>query len=554
MAKKRKHGGRKPSNKPRIDTPRPKAQGLTSGSDEQFVDDAAKATSAPAKPVPPAATPRGKQRREKARAERAKVGAIAATSPQTPADPPGFWFGFEVTWAKLAFGRVVLFALLAVDALLQISHAPRYGAGGFNVAQLPLLDLVAPNRVAYLVGQLVCSWLFVLIACGVATRLLVPIAAAIYGWLYFGSHLDSYQHHYLVWLLLVLACFVPWQRPPDARPATRVRSWALRLILVQLGILYFWAAVSKLDGAWLDGRTLGGQIHNSLRSLIDSTVGIRVASMLVVSTELVLAVTVWMPRMWRFAAPLGLALHLGIVASGLEVGLFAWLMIGLYIFIVPDRIWVGLAEREPLVAVRRAVRTIAGIFTGTAAIVWWVVAAAIAALLAAISRFDNAPLVGLLLLAALLAITATLRGRQRVAWIATAHLLAFGLWTAVDRASKQASDYYRLWGGSARRLGDLKTSELAYRRMTEIAPDEGTGHYQLGRLLLARDAGEQGLAELHKAQDVEPMKARAYVAEARWLVQHGQKDAAIAKAREATIVEPGDAEAQSLLNSLLGAR
>ncbi|NVB85147.1 MAG: HTTM domain-containing protein [Kofleriaceae bacterium] len=525
MAKKRKHGGKKTAAKPA-----PKAQGLTSGSDEQFVED---------KPS------RGKQRREQARVAR-------ASTPQ--AEPPAFWFGFEVTWAKLALGRFVLFSLLALDALLQISHAPRYGAGNFNVAQLPLLDFIAPGRVAYLVGQLVCSWLFVLAACGVATRIALPLVTAIYGWLYFGSHLDSYQHHYLVWLILLLACFVPWQRPPDAEPATRVRSWALRLILVQLGILYFWAAVSKLDGAWLDGRTLGGQIHGSLRSLIDSTVHIRAASILVVATEVALAFTVWRPRTWRYAAPLGLALHIGILASGLEIGLFAWLMIGLYIFIVPDVVWVWLAERAPIAAARRAATTLAGYFTGTAAIIWWVLAAAIAALLAVVSRFDNAPLVGLLLLAALLAITATLRGRHRVAWIATAHLLAFGLWTVVDRTTAEPSDYYRLWGGSARRLGDLATSEYAYRRMTEIAPNEGTGHYQLGRLLLARNASEQGLAELHRAQDLEPMKARSYTAEARWLASNGQNDAAIAKAREATIIEPGDSEARSLLNSLLGTK
>src|SRR5437762_505916 len=48
---------------------------------------------------------------------------------------PAFWFAFDVTWAKLALARVVLFGLLAIDALLQIRHAPRYGVGGFNVAQ-----------------------------------------------------------------------------------------------------------------------------------------------------------------------------------------------------------------------------------------------------------------------------------------------------------------------------------------------------------------------------------------------------------------------------------
>src|SRR5665811_720882 len=103
---------------------------------------------------------------------------------------PKFWFGFEVPSAKIVVGRVIF---------------------------------------------------FVLIAFGVATRWLVPLATVIYSWLYFGSQLDSYQHHYLIAMLLVIACFVPWQ--PARGP---VRAWALRLMLVELAIVYLWAEISKI--------------------------------------------------------------------------------------------------------------------------------------------------------------------------------------------------------------------------------------------------------------------------------------------------------------------
>jgi hypothetical protein len=42
------------------------------------------------------------------------------------------------------------------------------------------------------------------------------------------------------------------------------------------------------------------------------------------------------------------------------------------------------------------------------------------------------------------------------------------------------------------------------------------------------------------------------VAEARWLAAHGRREEAIAKAREGAIVEPTDAEARALLDSLGG--
>jgi tetratricopeptide (TPR) repeat protein len=476
---------------------------------------------------------RGKERRQAARAEKI---ATAPVAPTAPVEEPAFWFGFEVTWAKLLLARVVFFALLALDALLNYSHAPRYGAGDFNVAQLAIFDPIAPGRAGFAIGQLVCAYAFVLVACGVATRWVLPVATAIYGWLYFGSQLDSYQHHYLVWLILVLACFVPWEGPASAVPATRIRSWAMRLILVQLGILYLWAAISKCNSAWFDGSTLSQQIHGSLGKLIESTVKFKVASSLVVLTEFTLAATIWNKRAWWIAAPLGLALHIGILWTGFEIGLFAWLMIGLYILVIPDRLWVAIGERLPRIPALPGRWAVFG------------VSVAMSVVLAFTARFDYARSVGIVLLIATMGLAIRVRP---VAKLGVASLCAFLLWTVVDRSTSTAADYYRFWGGSSRRLGDPKTAEHAYRRMTEVAPTEGSGHYQLGRLLLAR-GDESGVAELERAQQLEPLKARAYVAEARWLATHGRRDEAIAKAREATIVEPSDSEARSLLDSLVG--
>jgi len=494
---------------------------------------------------------RGKQRRQALRLERVAGARVVDTFPSAPVEDPAFWFGFEVTWAKLVIGRFVFFALLATDALLNFAHAPRYGAGDFNVAQIPLFDVLAPTRTTYAIGQLVCAWLFVLVACGAATRIVLPIAAVIYGWLYFGSHLDSYQHHYLVWLIVLLSCFVPWQKPDGAVPATRVRSWALRLILVQLGILYLWAAISKVSPAWFDGRTLGLQIHpGGLRNFINSTIGIRGASAIVVFVELALAGTVWNKRGWAFAAPLGLALHLGIVATGLEIGLFAWLMVGLYIFIIPDRIWVWIAELRPLAWLSGFVDAVREGFSSTLGWVLLVMSACAGFVLALVTGYDYSAVVGLCLLVGVIVLGAF--EHPRVGRLAAAHLLAFVLWTVVDQSTSTAADYYRFWGGSSRRLGDTKTSEYAYRKMTLVAPNEGSGHFQLGKLLLARDASDEGLKELRLAQQLEPLKSRAYSAEAKWLATHGKKDDAIAKAREALIIDPSDNDARSLLDSLGG--
>ncbi|MBP6849095.1 MAG: HTTM domain-containing protein, partial [Kofleriaceae bacterium] len=172
-----------------------------------------------------------------------------------------FWLDFELSWASWALFRLCFFGLHAIDAVLQLAHAPRYGAGGFNVPQLPLPLLPAPDRtgMSFVYGLLAIA--FALCAVGVAVRVLLPLAAALYAYAYFVSQLDSYQHHYLMGLVLFLLCFVPTAPTSVGADGRRwLRSWALRLVLVQLAIVYLWAAVAKVDPAWLDGKLLASQV------------------------------------------------------------------------------------------------------------------------------------------------------------------------------------------------------------------------------------------------------------------------------------------------------
>ena len=455
---------------------------------------------------------------------------MSATRPSTPLAT--FWFDFEVPYAKLLCGRVLLFGLLALDALMQLRHAPRYGSG-FNVAQLPFLDAIGPGRVGYGLGQLVEAYVFVLIACGVATRWLVPVGAAVYAWLYFGSQLDSYQHHYFVAMVLLLACFVPWQR--QATLATQVKSWALRLILAELAILYLWAAISKLDAHWLDGLALSTQIHGSLRTLIDATIGIKAVAILVPLTELALAF-VWLRPAWRVLAPLGIAFHLGIVWSGLEIGLFAWLMIGSYAFVLPDGVYLWLARRVPRIA-----------WPVPAVWIAYPVSMFAGLVLAMIVRFPGSLAVAIV--ASTVSIGAMIFGGRRAATvIALPHLLAIAVWLVVDRGSTITHDYYKFWAGTSRRLDDPSAIE-ASRGYADIAPDDANARYAYGRALLDRD-DPAGLDEFHAAEQLDRKRARAYLAEARWLATKGRQAEALVAARAATAAEPTDNDARALLATL----
>jgi tetratricopeptide (TPR) repeat protein len=466
----------------------------------------------------------------------------------TPVEEPAFWFGFEVSWAKLAIGRVALFGVLACDAVLQLPSATQHS--GFNIAHVPGLDALAPTRALFGVLELVSAYLFVLIACGVATRFLVPIAASLYAWMYFSSQIDEYQHHYLVSLVLLVACFVPWERPPGATASTPVRSWALRLLLVEVAIVYLWAAISKMDPSWVDGASLAGEIHGPMRDLIDDTIGLRTAARATIGVELALAATVWRPRTWWLAAPLGILLHLGFVVAGLKIGLFAWMMLALYVLVVPDRIWIGIwsAIRDGRLA-REAARP------GRARpYAWPVLAAGLGVGFALVlgCRLESSLAVATALSAVLVGVVVW--RRPPIEELMVAHVLALATWVGVDRATRTAAEYYRGWGDSARRLHDLPAAEHAYRKVIEIVPDWPEGHHSLAMTLLDGNRVEEGLEELHRVEALDGSHARVRVIEAMWLARHGRMAEAIAKAREATVVEPADAEARRLLSLLTGDR
>ena len=449
---------------------------------------------------------------------------------------PAFWFGFEIPWAKLVVLRFALFGVLAVDALLQISHAPKYGANDFNVAQFAFLDHVAPGRVTFGVGQLVMAYLLILAAFGIATRIALPIVTAIYAWFYFSSQLDSFQHHYLVSLVLLIACFVPWE--PAATP---VRSWALRLLLVELAIVYFWAAISKLDPLWLDGTTLAKQLGGGVRALVESTIGFQVAAIIVVATELALAAMIWMRRTWKLAAPLGIAFHIGILATGFEIGLFAFLMLALYILVLPDR-WFRWTPR-----------------TLQHGKPWHVLAAAIVlgAGAAFLVRFPDAVVAALVL--SLVPLAIAFRWQATLA-LALAHLTAIGLWIAVDRTTSTAFDYYKFWSGTHRRLAENDDKVIAhrhrdlaldaYRQFVAFDPSSANARFHLGRILIELGQHAEGLEHLREAQRLDPMQARAFIEEAYHQAEQNNHDLALTAARGAVAAEPNNPEAASVVDTL----
>ncbi|HEU5055335.1 MAG TPA: HTTM domain-containing protein [Kofleriaceae bacterium] len=462
-----------------------------------------------------------------------------------------FWTEVRVAPEVLALFRLLFFGVLAVDMWLQVEHAPRYGAGDFNVSHLPALDSWLPVLTRPLVAFLFIlqAYLAGLFALGGGGRPVLVGLTVLFGVTYFSSQLDSYQHHYLMFLVLLVLCFVRWEPAPAPPPGKKAPDpppdWPVRLILVQISILYFYAAIAKTDPLWLDGRVLERQVSAEwARDLIDRMGGFKTVSGLVIATELGLAAAIHLRALRRFVAPVGILFHAGIEASGFQIGLFSYFMIALYVLVLPEAPIVRLVQwvhrhvpAIPLVTkwagAARLVLRGSALALGAALLLLVPIGAAVAAAVAAL-------VIGV---AAQVALGRELRDRH-----ALAHLGACLLVAALSRpaVTDVARDYHRFWGGSARRLGDLETATAAYQRAVELAPDHASSRVSLARLYQRTGRGDLALREAQRAQSLEPADYRGHLVEAMIRDAAGEGEAAVAAAERALALEPGDRDASAI--------
>jgi hypothetical protein len=203
--------------------------------------------------------------------------------------------------------------LLSFDMwLTRIEHGGRYGAGGFNVAHFAWLDAIQPDVTAGLyVGVCVLTGMlcFGLALAPKPPRWLIAVAFLLHTWSWAMSQLDSYQHHYLLSIVLLALVFFPQLRAEEAligeraerepkpepapaqaparkgkkgkkgkaerrsepkrsekrsepqrdlfvwllEPAPKRSAWAYVVLSVSMGIVYAYTAYSKTADEWLSG-------------------------------------------------------------------------------------------------------------------------------------------------------------------------------------------------------------------------------------------------------------------------------------------------------------
>ncbi len=255
----------------------------------------------------------------------------------------------SVSWSRYALLRVFFFGLLAYDLVsVTFKHAARYGVDGFNVPQFTWMTALTPVPNAEVVGGLwlACALFALFSAAGVLTTFSIRMTCVLYSGIYFSSQIDSYQHHYLLCLLLFLFALPNQQFWSLKTSNDDRRSWMPTLLYLQIALVYFWTGIAKADSTWLTGVTLESMSNSEIvlshiGSLAASLYGVdtdpslaldamyRSLSVTVMTGELLIPLCFLFKRLRILGLVLTPFFHIGVEMLGLDIELFSFYMISL---------------------------------------------------------------------------------------------------------------------------------------------------------------------------------------------------------------------------------
>lgn len=246
----------------------------------------------------------------------------------------------------------VAFSLLLLRLTLQMAQEAWPGPYFGDVFHRPLLPAgFVLGKQAY-AGLLILQGLGCLLSLlGLAARpaLLTAALCGLYG--FFCDRLHYHNNRYELLLLSLLVSLTPCDRSllpfRAARPGPAPR-WAARLVAAQLTIVYLASSLGKLfDPDWRGGvvmlhRFAFGKpfaeqyLGASASALLSAPWFALAASLAAITSELFLAVGLWLPRTRALCLWLGVVFHLGIEVTA-RVELFSYTMLsGYLVFVTPE--------------------------------------------------------------------------------------------------------------------------------------------------------------------------------------------------------------------------
>jgi len=235
----------------------------------------------------------------------------------------------EVDFASLAVVRVGVGLALAIEVVRFFTNgwiAGLYGPGLFHFHYL-YLDWVQPMPVPVMHGLFGLMGLSALsLAAGWHARLCSGFLALGWGYVFLIDQTNYLNHLYMVVLVLVLLAAIPVSRG-------RVPGWGVWLLRFQVGVVYFFGGLAKLNADWMSGEPMTQWM--ALRSemplvgawLTAPEVGLGLSWAGLGFDLLIVPLLLWR-RTRLFGFVLVVAFH-SVNAVLFHIGIFPWLMIAL---------------------------------------------------------------------------------------------------------------------------------------------------------------------------------------------------------------------------------
>jgi len=423
--------------------------------------------------------------------------------------------------------------LLAFDCWIDLTpHGGRYGIGDFNVAHFGWLDAITPTpSPGFYVGLVCfCGLLAFVAAVGGVNRWALGALAAVYTYGWMMSMLDSYQHHYLLSLVLLPFVFYPAVTaehvlgPADegaepvetstkkrkkakkpkrraakeakkakdsALPGGSLSAWAYHATAIACGVVYSYTAISKTEPQWRDGSALQRIAAEGMAPFYEYFVDGRgwehetfwtSVGHSVILLQIVIAAGYYCaplldredlrwPKWVCGAAWFGaINFHIGAEYLDLQIGWFSYyMMIAACVFLLPSRA-VAAVGRGAAIPARAVVRML-GSDEKENALLPAAAVAGVTALAGYAVDMPGALVAAILIGALLLAFVGAKQSERPLTWVAGTALAALAMWLAF--ASTEARyDYYRFVGGDHRRRGELEEALVAYIKANDYAPED----------------------------------------------------------------------------------
>lgn len=257
---------------------------------------------------------------------------------------PG-WLTSEINPRPLGLARTIIGAAAIIRAIVAIPILTKLTEP--ETLNAPFFDWF-PDPTPPLVTGILAVWLIAAILFMIGWRVSFT-GPALLAAIVFSLSLDiqAYSNHlYLMaWLVLLLTL-------ADAGAALSIKGiqrpvvrWPVLLLMMQVSVVYGFAAITKLNSEFLSGRVLAGVLNGGIVAFPDALRTrefLGAVAIAAVFVELFLAVFLWSPRFRPTAFIFGLGLHATItlfLAHAGELLVFSLEMLALYpLFLAHDQL------------------------------------------------------------------------------------------------------------------------------------------------------------------------------------------------------------------------